>query len=135
MLCFLFLLNVSQTSYALLSCLLAVLVFGLASVLPAMTEAAISHAPMAQSGIAAGMLNVSRQVGGVIGVAILGTLVGNQQTFLWGMHTAFVICGGVLILGLVSAWVFMSEHGRRHPKVDSVEKPRRTTRPAETALG
>jgi hypothetical protein len=81
------------------------------------------------------MLNVSRQVGGVIGVAILGTLVGNQMTFLWGMHTAFVVCAGVLILGLVSAWVFMSEHDRRHPRVDSVEKPRRTTRPAKTALG
>jgi DHA2 family methylenomycin A resistance protein-like MFS transporter len=98
----------SQTSYVLLVCLLAVLGFGLASVLPAMTEAAISHAPRAHSGIAAGMLNVSRQVGGVIGVAILGTLVGNQQTFLSGMHLAFVIAGGVLVLGLVAAWVFVS---------------------------
>ncbi len=49
------------------------------------------------------MLNVSRQVGGVIGVALLGTLLENQQTFLAGMHLAFVIAGGVLILGLVSA--------------------------------
>jgi len=81
------------------------------------------------------MLNVSRQVGEVIGVALLRRLVGNQQTFLWGMHLAFVVCGGGLILGLVSAWVFMSEHARCHPKVDSVEKPRRTTRPAEAALG
>src|SRR5205807_792443 len=97
----------SQTSYVLLACLLAVLGFGLSSVLPAMTEAAISHAPRAQSGIAAGMLNVSRQVGGVFGVAILGTLVGNQQTFLSGMHLAFVIAGGVLVLGLVAAWVFV----------------------------
>src|SRR5436190_16868861 len=105
----------TYTSYMLLACLLAILGGGLALVLPAMTEAVISHAPRAQSGIAAGMLNVSRQVGGVIGVAILGTLVGNQQTFLWGMHTAFVVCGGVLILGLVSAWVFMSEHDRRQP--------------------
>ncbi len=145
----------TQTSYVLLACLLAVLGGGLALVLPAMTEAAISHAPRAQSGIAAGMLNVSRQVGGVIGVAILGTLVGNQQTFLSGMHLAFVIAGGVLVLGLVSAWVFTSEHDRRHPKVETscaclrttphdydkqwpegtVGKPRRTTRPAKGAVG
>src|SRR6266699_3085375 len=98
----------SQTSYLLLACLLAVLGFGLASVLPAMTEAAISHAPRTQSGIAAGILNVSRQVCGVI---------------------------GVLVLALVAAWVFMSEHARCHPKVDTVEKPRRTTRPAKIALG
>jgi DHA2 family methylenomycin A resistance protein-like MFS transporter len=105
--CFGFVLVDSQTSYVLLACLLAVLGFGLASVLPAMTEAAISHAPGAQSGIAAGMLNVSRQVGGVIGVAILGTLVGDQQTFLSGRHLAFVIAGGVLVLALVAAWVFI----------------------------
>src|SRR5438477_592553 len=122
--CFGLVLIDSQTSYLLLACLLAVLGGGLAFVLPAMTEAAIAHAPQAQSGIAAGMLNVSRQVGGVIGVAILGTLVGNQQTFLWGMHLAFVICGGVLVLGLVSAWVFVSEPDRRHPKVDTVGKPK-----------
>src|SRR5947209_20606780 len=98
----------TQTSYVLLACLLAVLGGGLALVLPAMTEAAVSHAPKAQAGIASGMLNVSRQVGGVIGVAILGALVGNQQTFLPGMHLAFVIAGGVLVLALGAAWVFVS---------------------------
>ncbi len=105
--CFGFVLVDTQTSYLLLAGIIAVLGFGLASVLPAMTEAAISHAPKAQSGIASGMLNVSRQVGGVLGVAILGTLVGNQQTFISGMHLAFVIAGGVLILALVTAWVFV----------------------------
>ena len=111
--CFGLVLVETQTSYLLLACLLAVLGGGLAFVLPAMTEAAIAHAPQAQSGIASGMLNVSRQVGGVIGVAILGALVGNQQTFLSGMHLAFVIAGGVLVLGLGAAWVFMSEPNRR----------------------
>ena len=106
--CFGFVLVDSQTSYVLLACIIAVLGFGLASVLPAMTESAISHAPRAQSGIAAGMLNVSRQVGGVIGVAILGTLVGNQLTFVSGMHLAFMISGGVLVLALVVAWIFVS---------------------------
>ncbi len=113
--CFGMVLVETQTNYVFLACLLAVLGGGLALVLPAMTEAAISHAPRAQSGIAAGMLNVSRQVGGVIGVAILGTLVGNQQTFLLGMHLAFVIAGGVLVLGLVAAWGFISEHNMHVP--------------------
>lgn len=54
---------------------------------------------------------------GVFGVAILGTLVGNQQTFLLGMHIAFVVAGGVLVLGLVAAWVFVrtrQAHGLRN---------------------
>ncbi len=105
--CFGFLLVETRTSYLLLACIIAVLGFGLASVLPAMTEAAISHAPGAQSGVASGMLNVSRQVGGVIGVAILGALVANQQAFLSGMHLAFVIAGGVLVLALAVAWAFV----------------------------
>ena len=105
--CFGLVLVDSHTSYLLLACLLSVLGFGLSSVLPAMTEAAMSHAPRAQSGIASGMLNVSRQVGGVIGVAILGALVGNQQAFLPGMHLAFLVAGGVLLLGLICAWVFV----------------------------
>src|SRR5947208_8704727 len=133
--CFGLVLVDSQTSYVLLACLLAVLGFGLASVLPAMTESALAHSPRAQAGMSSGMLNVSRQGGGVIGAAILGALVGNQQTFLSGMHLAFVIAGGVLVLGLVSVWVFMSEHYKGHPKVDTIEKPRSTTRPAEIALG
>ena len=122
--CFGMVLVDTQTNYVFLACLLFVLGGGLALVFPTMTQAAISHAPQSQSGIASGMLNVSRQVGGVIGIAILGTLVGEHQTFLSGMHTAFVVCAGVLILGLVSAWIFMSEHG--HPKVAIVEETRQT---------
>ncbi|GLV60102.1 MFS transporter [Dictyobacter sp. S3.2.2.5] len=105
--CFGFVIIDNRTSYVLLACLTAILGGGLALVLPTMTESAMSHAPKAQSGIASGMLNVSRQVGGVIGVAILGTLVGNPQTFLSGMHLAFVVAGGVLVLGLVCAWFFI----------------------------
>ncbi len=61
--CFGFVMVDTQTSYVLLACLLAVLGFGLASVLPAMTEAAISHAPRAQSGIASGMLKCEQASG------------------------------------------------------------------------
>ncbi len=130
--CFGFAMVDTQTSYLLLACIIAVLGFGLASVLPAMTEAAISHAPRAQSGIASGMLNVSRQVGGVIGVAILGTLVGNQQSFVSGMHLAFVIAGGVLVLGLLVAWAFVSEQARDSAQDETVERPREIL---ETARG
>jgi DHA2 family methylenomycin A resistance protein-like MFS transporter len=129
-----FVLVEAQTSYVLLACLLAVFGGGLAMVLPAMTEAAISHAPKAQSGIASGMLNVSRQVGGVIGVAILGTLVGNQQTFLPGMHLAFVITGVLLLLALGVAWVFVSTR-RETSQVETAPKSRKAIRPAEMALG
>lgn len=122
-----------HTSYMLLASLLAILGGGLALVLPAMTETVIAYAPPAQSGIASGMLNVSRQVGGVIGVAILGALVDHPQTFLSGMHLAFVIAGIALVLGLIAASVFVSERARRHSDGDRIEAPQRTARPAEIA--
>ena len=108
--CFGMVLVTTQTSYGLLACIIAVLGGGLALILPSMTEAVLSHVPGTQSGIASGMLNVSRQVGGVIGVAILGTLVGNPQTFIPGMHLSFVVAGGVLLFALVLAWVFVRRH-------------------------
>jgi DHA2 family methylenomycin A resistance protein-like MFS transporter len=99
-----------HSSYLLLACLTAVLGGGLALVLPTMTNAALSHAPRSQSGIASGMLNVSRQVGGVIGVAILGALVSNQQAFLPGMHLAFAVAGGLLVLALGTAQIWVRTH-------------------------
>lgn len=104
--CFAFVFVDAKTSYVLLACVLAVFGFGLSLVQPATAEIVIAHAPKTQSGIASGVLNVSRQVGGVLGVAVLGNLVGNQQTFIAGMHLAFVVAGGILVLGFVSAWLF-----------------------------
>jgi hypothetical protein len=62
-------------------------------------------------------------VGGVIGVAILGTFVGNQQTFLSGMHLAFATAGGVLVLALVSAWVFVRTREETPPKLMPLGSP------------
>jgi DHA2 family methylenomycin A resistance protein-like MFS transporter len=104
--CFAFVFVDAKTSYVLLACMLAVFGFGLSLLQPATAEIVISQVPKTQSGIASGVLNASRQVGGVLGVAILGDLVGNQQTFIAGMHIAFVVAGGVLVLGFVSAWFF-----------------------------
>jgi len=45
----------------------------------------------------------------------MGALVGNQQGFLSGIHLAFAVAGGVLVLGLLSAWGCISKQSRRFP--------------------
>lgn len=100
----------AQTSFVLLAWMFAVLGFGLSLMLPSMAGIVTSHTPKTQAGIASGILNVSRQVGGFLGVALLGDFVSSQQTFISGMHIAFVVAGGVLVLGFVSVWFFTSEH-------------------------
>jgi DHA2 family methylenomycin A resistance protein-like MFS transporter len=54
--------------------------FGMAFTMPAATAAIIEAAPAERAGIASGVLNASRQVGGVIGVALLGSLVSGRLT-------------------------------------------------------
>jgi MFS transporter, DHA2 family, methylenomycin A resistance protein len=48
---------------------------GMSLTMPAATSAVVESAPHEHVGVAAGVLNAARQVGGLVGVALLGTLV------------------------------------------------------------
>jgi hypothetical protein len=43
-----------------------------------MAAAAVAGMPRSQAGLASGMLNTSRQVGGAVGIALLGTVFAHQ---------------------------------------------------------
>lgn len=64
---------------ALLACL-AVLGAGLGAVLPPVTDTVMTAVPAARSGMAAAVTNVCRQVGAVVGVAVLGAIIDHQLT-------------------------------------------------------
>jgi DHA2 family methylenomycin A resistance protein-like MFS transporter len=85
---------------------------GMSLVMPAATTAVMEAAPPERGGIASGTLNAARQVGGVIGVALLGTLVASRGTFIVGLRTAMVIAGGVFVLGAILTALFVD---RAHP--------------------
>jgi DHA2 family methylenomycin A resistance protein-like MFS transporter len=72
---------------------------GMAFAMPAATSAAVESAPRELAGLASGALNTARQLGSVLGVAVLGALVGSQ-VFLTGFHLAV---GGAGISFLVGA--------------------------------
>src|SRR5690242_18994523 len=91
-LCMMFLVS-TTTSYAIIAVLLLALGFGIAFTMPAMTTAVIASVPQQRSGVAAAVLNASRQVGIALGVALLGSMVGQMQTFIPGMHIALIIAG------------------------------------------
>ncbi|WP_157508109.1 hypothetical protein [Ktedonobacter racemifer] len=67
--------------------------------MPAMTAAVIASAPGKRPGTASGVLNASRQMGQVLGTAVLGSLVADQHTFLSGMHSALLMAGTAFLLG------------------------------------
>src|SRR5438094_4141844 len=51
---------------------------GSARTWPAMTASVIEHTPRERAGIGSAVLNASRQVGGVVGIALLGALIGTH---------------------------------------------------------
>jgi len=87
-----------RTSYALLVVPLIAAGFGMAFTMPAATAAVIESAPEDRAGIAAGVLNASRQAGGAIGVALLGTLLAGTS-FVSGLHAAMAVSAGAFLLG------------------------------------
>ena len=69
-----------HVSQAALAAGLAVAGVGFGLALVASTAAVLAIVPAERSGMAAGMINTGRQLGGVFGVAVLGALVDAQLT-------------------------------------------------------
>ena len=98
------------TPYVLLAGLLVAIGFGMSFTMPAMTTAVTEAAPRDQAGIASGVLNAARQVGGALGVALLGSLVGHASFSIAGMQLAGVLAGLAFLAALACTltWVRVS---------------------------
>jgi DHA2 family methylenomycin A resistance protein-like MFS transporter len=97
----------AHTSYALLVAPLVAAGFGMAFTMPAVTTAVVEAAPARQAGVASGVINASRQVGGLIGVALLGALVNDRVAFLPGLHAAALIAGAAFLAGAFVGFAFV----------------------------
>jgi MFS transporter, DHA2 family, methylenomycin A resistance protein len=87
------------TDYAFLVVPMAAAGFGIALTMPAATAAVIEAAPADRGGIASGVINASRQAGGVLGVALLGSLADGRAGFIPGLHVGLVIAAGAFLAG------------------------------------
>src|SRR3954451_13801938 len=66
--------------------------------IPAVTAAVMGAAPPSLAGIASAALNAGRQVGGVVGVAVLGGLAtAGGHAEVAGMHRAFAFAAFALV--------------------------------------
>jgi DHA2 family methylenomycin A resistance protein-like MFS transporter len=100
-----------STSYWVLIPPLVAAGFGMAFTMPAATAAVIEAAPADRAGIASGVLNASRQAGGAIGVALLGTLIAGGA-FVTGLHAAMAVSAASFVAAAVVTAVSV-ERGRR----------------------
>jgi DHA2 family methylenomycin A resistance protein-like MFS transporter len=79
---------------------------GIGLVVPPMTSALLGTVERQNSGVASGVLNTSRQLGSVIGVALFGSLIADPAKFVAGTHQGLVISAALVLSGCVAAFAF-----------------------------
>jgi MFS transporter, DHA2 family, methylenomycin A resistance protein len=79
---------------------LAMMPLGLGGALavPPLTAATLEAVPAERAGLAAGVLNAWRQVGGALSVAAFGALVADRSRFLPGLHACLLLAAALLVL-------------------------------------
>ena len=98
-------LNVEQgTSNAALLVQMVALGGGLGLLVPPLTSTLLGSVEKSRSGIAAGVLNATRQTGSVLGVALFGSLVGRADAFVAGLHASLLISAFALLAAAAVIW-------------------------------
>jgi EmrB/QacA subfamily drug resistance transporter len=89
--------------------------FGMAITMTPMTAAALGSVPVAKSGVGSGVLNTFRQIGGALGIAVMGAILTSQsagalsrgasppEAFLDGFSTALQVSAAIAFTGSIVA--------------------------------
>ena len=100
------------------------------------TIASLAGVERADAGVASGLVNTSRQIGGAVGLAAISTIaasaasgyahahglaVTSPSATVSGFQIAFVVLGGLLVAALVVAGVFLRPARERVEEVEAVE--------------
>ena len=92
------------TSYWAIGLQLALMGGGLGLLVPPLTSTLLGSVDKSRSGIAAGVLNATRQTGSVLGVALFGSLIGQSDAFMAGAFQALVISAVLLLAAAIVIW-------------------------------
>ena len=104
--------------------------FGMGLTMTPATVAAIGSVPVAKAGIGSGILNTFRQVGGALGIAVMGAIVASQidvvpgapafrDQFMDGFSIALRVAAGIALVGALAAAVLIRKY--RHLEAGEVE--------------
>jgi MFS transporter, DHA2 family, methylenomycin A resistance protein len=92
------------TSYWEIGAQLMIIGAGLGLLVPPLTSTLLGSVEKSRSGIAAGVLNSTRQTGSVLGVALFGSLAGQANAFMAGMHESLMISACLLLVAGAAIW-------------------------------
>jgi MFS transporter, DHA2 family, methylenomycin A resistance protein len=94
----------AHTPFYLLAGQQVVLGGGIGLLVPPMTSTLMGSVDRSRSGVASGTLNMMRQTGSVLGVAVFGSLIAARSRFTAGLHTSLLISIAVVVLAALVVW-------------------------------
>jgi len=99
--------------------------FGMAMVMTPSAAAAVRALPVDKSGVGSAVLNAFRQVGGAVGIALMGAIMANRigdlrgpsvflqkQAFVDGLSTTLTVAALIALLGAVVSFALIRAHDR-----------------------
>ena len=97
------------SSYAAFVPIFALAGIGMGLTVPSVMVVSLDGAAKERGGIASGILNSARQVGGAFGVALFGSIIGDVsiESFVAGMHISIVLAAVALLSALVTTFGFI----------------------------
>ncbi|MCA1458370.1 MFS transporter [Bradyrhizobium sp. BRP22] len=101
----------TDTAYWAIGAQLIAMSSGLGLLVPPLTSTLLGSVEKSRSGIAAGVLNATRQTGSVLGVALFGSLVGRSSVFIAGLDVSLLISAGLLVAAAVAIMLGASPRG------------------------
>jgi EmrB/QacA subfamily drug resistance transporter len=108
--------------------------FGMSMTMTPSSAAAMRAVPVEKAGVGSAVLNACRQVGGSMGIALMGAIMASQlatppttESFMRGFERALLVAAAIALVGaVVATWLI-----RPDAVAQAAEEPRRT--PAEAA--
>jgi predicted MFS family arabinose efflux permease len=90
---------------------------GMGMTMTPVTAAAMSAVPVDKAGIGSAVLNSARQVGGSLGIAVMGSIVASASSYLVGFHDALRVGALLCLVGAAVAVTAIRkvEHPREEP--------------------
>jgi EmrB/QacA subfamily drug resistance transporter len=102
---------------------------GMALTMTPSAAAATRSVPVDKAGVGSAVLNSARQVGGTMGIAVMGAVVASAtgdvrtpEAFMDGFRSALLIAAGIAVVGAVVAYVLVRPHEREaRPREEAPE--------------
>jgi len=92
---------------------------GMALTMTPSTAAATRSVPVAKAGVGSAVLNAFRQIGGSIGIAVMGAIMAHEaggrhtvQAFMDGFSRSLTVASGIALAGAVVAFTLVRPHDR-----------------------